>query len=84
MNMFVKDDDEQTRGIYPALGHNNAPVVVELSRAEAEFLREHIADTMQVSLNILSTVRSKTPSVVKLVEQTESLRGIREKLVKAL
>jgi N12 class adenine-specific DNA methylase len=68
-------------------GHNNPPVILELTREEAEFVLKNAEDNMAVGLNIVMAVQAGTMSREvgeKTVALIEAFRPIRDKTRAAL
>lgn len=68
-------------------GHNNPPVIIEFTSAEAEFLSQALDNEMAVGLNILQAVQEGTFSqdaAEKVAAKMEAMRPILKKFKEAL
>lgn len=68
-------------------GHNNPPVILELTHKEAEFLLENAESNVEMGIEILAAVQAGSMSVEAVqaaVAFIESFRPLREKIKTAL
>lgn len=64
------------------IGDNNPPVVVELTKEQAEFLVHNCDTNVGYALGMLQTVSRGTAE--KLVEQMEMFKGVKQAIEKGM
>lgn len=62
------------------IGHNNAPVIVELSRAEAIYLKEMLGHQALTTLQMVQMRGKRDELAENAIKECEILRGIQSKI----